>query len=148
MEKTTEEEKKLLEKGWIKVWMLFEVVAVKKEVAESALLEHVKKIKKETSLRVFNENFTSTDPIEPADHLKAHGITETWSQLAELIIFANDFEALMNMVVTYAPTAIEIQGPSKITLDLRSAQNALSTVTDMMHKFAAAGIGGMMISGK
>ncbi len=148
MEKTIEDEKNLLEKGWIKAWMLFEVVAVKKEVAENALLEHVKKIKKEPALRVMSENFTSTDLIEPAEQLKAHGIKETWSQLAELIIFAKDFEALMNMAVTYAPTAIEIQGPSKITIDMRSAQNALATVTDMMHKFAAAGIGGMMIGGK
>ncbi|VVB59535.1 Uncharacterised protein [uncultured archaeon] len=148
MSKTNEEEQKLLEKGWIKTWLLFEVVAVKKEAAQNALKAHVEKLKKEQALRVFEENFTSTDPVEPAEHFKAHGITETWSQLAEVVLCAKDFEGLMNMVVTYAPTAIEILGPSKISIDMRSAQNALATVTDMMHKYAAAGIGGMLISTK
>ncbi len=148
MAKTNEEEQKLLEKGWIKTWLLFEVVAVKKEVAESALREHIGKIKKEHALKVFDENFTTTEPVEPAEQFRAQGITETWSQIAEIIVFAKDFEALMNMVVTYAPTAVEILAPSKITIDMRSAQNALATVADMMHKYAAAGLGGMMISGK
>ncbi len=146
--KTNEEEQKLLEKGWIKAWLLFEVVAVKKEAAQDALKLHVEKLKKEPALRVFEENFTSTDMVEPAEHFKARGITETWSQLAEVIICAKDFEALMNMAVTYAPTAIEIIGPNKISIDMRSAQNALATVTDLIHKYAAAGIGGMLISTK
>ena len=148
MAKSSEEEQKLLEKGWIKAWLLFEVVAVKKEVAEGALKEHIGKLKKEPAVRVFEENFTTTDPVEPAEQFKAHGIKETWSQIAEIIICAKDFEALTNMVVTYAPTAVEILAPAKITLDMRSAQNSLATVADMMHKFAAAGIGGMLISGK
>lgn len=148
MAKISEEEQKLLEKGWIKTWLLFEVVAVKKEVAERALKEHIEKLKKEAALKVIDENFTSTDPVEPAEQLKAHGITETWSQIAEIVVCAKDFEALTNMVVTYAPTAVEILAPSKITLDMRSAQNSLATVADMIHKFAAAGIGGMLISGK
>ena len=148
MAKLSEEEQGLVEKGWIKAWLLFEVVAVKKEVAESALKGHIEKLKKEGALKVLEENFTSTDPVEPAEHFKAGGITETWSQIAEVIVFAKDFESLMNMTVTYAPTAIEILAPAKITLDMRCAQNSLATVADMMHKFAAAGIGGMLISGK
>lgn len=148
MAKTSEDEQKLLESGWIKAWLLFEVVAVKKDVAESALKEHIGKLKKEPAIKVFNENFTSTDPIEPAEQFKAHGIKETWSQIAEIIILAKDFEALMNMAVTYAPTAIEIVAPGKISMDMRVAQNSLATVTDMMHKYAAAGMGGMLISGK
>ncbi|MBU4246552.1 MAG: hypothetical protein ABIF85_02550 [Nanoarchaeota archaeon] len=148
MVKISEEEQKLLENGWIKTWLLFEVVAVKKEVAESALKEHIGKLKKEAAIKVIDENFTSIDLVEPAEHLKAQGITETWSQIVEIIVCAKDFEALMNMVVTYAPTAVEIMAPAKITLDMRSAQNALATVADMIHKFAAAGIGGMLISGK
>lgn len=148
MAKLSEDEQKLIEKGWIKAWLLFEVVAVKKEVAEGALKAHVGKLKKEYAVKVFEENFTSIDPIEPAEQFKAHGIKETWSQIAEIIVFVKDFETLTNMVVTYAPTAVEILAPSKISMDMRSAQNSLATVADMMHKFAAAGIGGMMISGK
>lgn len=148
MAKSSEEEQKLIEKGWIKAWLLFEVVAVKKDVAESALKGHIEKLKKEAALKVLEEHFTSTDPVEPAEQFKAHGIKETWSQIAELIVCAKDFEALTNMVVTYAPTAVEIVAPAKITIDMRSAQNSLATVADMMHKFAAAGIGGMMVSGK
>jgi len=148
MAKLSEDEQKLLEQGWIKAWMLFEVVAVKKEVAESALKAHIDKLKKESHAKVSEENFTSTDPIEPAEQFKAHGIKETWSQIAEIIVFTKDFETLTNMVVTYAPTAVEILAPSKISMDMRSAQNSLATIADMMHKFAAAGIGGMMIGGK
>jgi hypothetical protein len=148
MAKSSEEEQKLIEKGWIKAWLLFEVVAVKKDVAEEALKAHIGKLKKEPAVKVFDEHYTSCDPVEPAEQFKAHGIKETWSQIVEIIVCAKDFEALTNMVITYAPTAVEIVAPSKITLDMRSAQNALATVADMMHKFAAAGIGGMIISGK
>lgn len=148
MEKENINEPEFISKGWIKVWMLFEVQAISPEAAKGALAEHISKLKKEPAVKIIEENITSADEIEAIEQLKRHGINKTFSQLAELVILVKSFEALTNATITYAPTAIEILAPEKITLDMRSMQNALSTVSDMMHKFAAAGIGGMLVSSR
>ncbi len=138
----------LLRKGWIKAWVIFEVQAAHKDVAETALAAHVGKIKSEPALKVLEENAAETREVDAPLQFQEQGMKKLWSRLHEMIIFAKDLEALTNMVINYAPSAIEVLGPDKITLKMGELQGALASVSDMMHKYAAAGVGGMLISGK
>ncbi len=137
----------LLEKGWIKTWMIFEVQAAEKGVCVSALKKHVKDMASEPSVEVTQESFTDVDDIEVPEGLKQRGVKALFTQVCEVTLMAKEFEALVNIVINYAPTAVEVMAPEKIVLTMRDAQNSLVSLSDMMHKFARAGVGGMMIKG-
>ena len=148
MKESEIKEQELLQKGWIKAWVIFEVQAVSKDVVEEALKVHLGKIKSEKALKVLEENAIEAKEVDAPEQLHPQGIKKLWSGLHEMIIFTKDVEALMNMVINYGPSAIEILAPEKITLKMGELQGALASVSDMMHKYAAAGVGGMLISGK
>ena len=150
--KIAENEKEYLEKGWIRSWMLFEVQALDKDVCETALKTHIEKMSKREDVKIMKVDYAKISKLDPPEQLKkalaAKGIKNLHSQVAEVVVLTQNFESLVHVVMNYAPTAIEITAPEKIVLTMRDAQHALSNVADMMHKFAAAGIGGMLISGE
>jgi len=136
----------LVEKGWIKAWMLFEVQATNKKTTEDALREHLKKLAKEKGVKVAKQKFTSVQKIEVTEMAQQRGITELYSQVAEAVILAQAFEVLVNVTINYGPSAIEILAPENLKLSMRDMQNALTSISDVMHKFASAGIGGFILS--
>ncbi len=140
------DETELLEKGWIKAWLVFEVQASTKEIAEQSLKKHINSITTDEK-RVFvtEENFTATEKIDAPERIKKQGVEVLFSQVAEIIIFVREFEGLVNIVINYAPSVVEVIAPEKIILSMRDAQGALASVADMMHKYAQAGIGGMLL---
>ena len=137
----------LLEKGWIKTWMIFEVQAADKTMCVSALKKHIKDMASEPSIDVIEESFTDVDNIDVPEGLKQRGVKALYTQVCEVTVMAKEFEALVNVVINYAPTAVEVMAPEKIVLTMRDAQNSLVSLSDMMHKFARAGVGGMLIKG-
>lgn len=137
----------LLSKGWMKVWMIFEVQAADKAVCVSSLKKHVKDMGSLDSVEIIDESFAGVDKIEAPEGLKKRGVNALFAQVSEVTIMARDFEGLVNVVINYAPSAVEIMAPEKITITMRDAQNSLASVADMMHKFARAGIGGVVIKG-
>ena len=140
------DEKELLEKGWIKSWLVFEVQAATKQAAQNALKNHVDAIlKDEKHVYLVEKNFTGIDEVDAPEHLKAQGIKMVFSQIAEIIILVMEFEVLVNIVINYAPSVVEILAPEEIKLSMRDAQGALVSVADMMHKYAQAGYGGMLV---
>lgn len=144
---TEDKAAKLLAKGWIKAWMLFEAQAAAKNTAQEALKKHLGKMhSNESDVRVLKENFTSIEEMDAPEALKQHGIQKLFSQVAETIVLTRNFEALVNIMMNYGPSVIEVLAPSEIKLTMRDAQNTLASVADMMHKFAAAGLGGMVIT--
>lgn len=140
--------RELIEKGWIKVWMVFEVQAASKDVCVNALKKHVEGLGAQSYVKIMEQSFTDVDKIDAPDGLKQRGVKNLFTQVSEVTLMARDFEGVMNAVINYAPTAVEIVAPEKITISMRDAQNALVSVADMMHKFANAGIGGMLIKGE
>jgi hypothetical protein len=145
-------EKELLSQGWIKAWLMFEVQSLDKSVCEKALKAHVEKLLARNDVKSSEITFGGTEKVDLPEKFKEalekKGIKNLFSQISEVTLFVKNFESLLNVVITYGPTAIEINAPDKIVLNLREAQGALANVADMMHKFAAAGIGGMLVSGE
>ncbi len=146
MEEWEEKAQELMDKGWIKSWMLFEVQAVTKDVLKKAIKNHISKIKKEKGVKIVNEKLSDFNELEASALLKQKGVDKVYSVVAELIVVYKDFEILTNNVINYGPSAVEILGPEKITLRMRDAQNVLASIADMMHKYALAGRGGVIIS--
>ena len=45
----------------------------------------------------------------------------------------------------YGPSSVEIIEPKMVNLKLGEAQGILNSIGDMLHKFVAAGVGGVVI---
>lgn len=136
----------LLQRGWIKAWLAFEAQTSNKGVLESTVKEYIKKITKNNKdVKMIKDNFTSAEKMEPPDFLKGK-VDGWWSQVAEVVIVTKNFDTLLNIVINFGPSAVEILAPEKITLSMADAQTSLATVSDMIHKFVAAGPGGILIS--
>ncbi len=137
-------QEELLKKGYIKTWMLFEVQSSKKEVTENAMKKHIESLNKESCFFI-ECNTSDINEVEAHDLFKQKGINVLYSQVSEVTMLTKDLDELTTIVINYGPSAIEILEPEKMTITMREAQNVLSSIADMMHKFMRAGIGGMII---
>ncbi len=142
MEKEAVREK--IEKGWILSRMWFEVMAVDKKVTKKSLSEHVKKLKKMNDTKVVEEKFETVKKVENPPK----GIKEAFTQVVEIQVLTKNVETLLLIVLTFAPSGIEIIEPKEMKIGIDTLQTIMNSVADMMHRFAAIGVGGVVISGK
>ncbi|MBI4021565.1 MAG: hypothetical protein HY369_04945 [Candidatus Aenigmarchaeota archaeon] len=133
---------KRVKEGWIHSVMLIEVLAVTEEAARSALEKHVEKMAKEKKSLVFRQDFKPSRRMENPLPTVPVG----YSIIVEVELVAESLESLVYLVMNYAPTSVEILHPPKLTIKMNEAQGLLVSVADLVHKFARAGLGGVMIN--
>jgi len=134
---------KKVKDGWIRAWMMIEVVATTPEAAKSALETHVTKLEKEKKSIVYDKKYHSADKIT-ANFANA---TEAYSLVVEMELVAADFDHMFFIVMNYAPSSIEILEPAKYVMDAGEAQGVLNGLSDILHRFAASRSGGIVIKG-
>ncbi len=132
---------KRLKEGWIKSWMMIEVLATSRDAAKSALEKHVGKLEKEGKTALLKKEFHKTEKIKNP----LPNVAEGYSYVAELEVITENFETLVNIVMNYAPSSIEILSPLSIKMDMGEAQGILNSLAAMLHRFAASGLGGVLI---
>ena len=142
-DKLEDHAKKRLKEGWIKSWMMIEVVAITPEAARSALEKHVEaleKFEKQKSLvvrKAYGEVKEVPKPLPDIE--KGHAL------VVELEMLTQNYETLFLIVLNYGPSAIEILEPGRISMDAGEAQGILNGLADVLHRFAAMKAGGMII---
>jgi hypothetical protein len=141
-EKMQEEIKKKRKENWIEVQFSFEVMAAKLELVEKAITEHITRMGRAPDTYVYEKSF---DKIAPVKNPPA-GLKEAFSQVAKAKLFTKDFYTLLNVIMVYGPSAVEIIGPNKRDLKIDEMQGIANVVAGLMHEFAAKGAGGMLIS--
>lgn len=133
-----------LEKGWIHAKMFFEVMAVNEDVVKKHLKEHIEKIRKMENLKIVSEKFSEIEEVEdPPEKFK-----EAYSQIADIEIVVSSLENLIYTVIFFGPSSIEILEPKEMKVGFDSAQAMANAVAELMHKYAAAGAGGIVINTK
>jgi hypothetical protein len=138
MEKDEIQKKK--DEKWIEVSFLIEAMAVDKEVVENALKEHVDKMSKEVS--VYDTQYQETvDVKDPAPDVE-----KAYSRLCEVKFFVKNVETLIRVVLLYGPSSIEILSPNHKEVNIEELQNISNTLAGLLHQFAQAGAGGVVIS--
>ncbi len=143
MDKETEHDiKEKRKEKWFEVWFSIEALAVKKDVVETALERHIEKMKKVKDILVHDVEFSETIKVEKP--LK--NVEEGYSQIAKVKFFAKDLSTLISVVLTYGPSAIEIIGPDKKEMKIDEVQNIVNVLAGIVHQFAAAGVGGIVIT--
>jgi hypothetical protein len=137
-----EQVKKKIKDGWLKSWMMIEVLAINKDTAESALKTHIDKMSKEDKVHILKVDYKKTQPVKAP----FEGIEKAFSQVVEVEVLTNSYEKLMYLTLNYGPSAIEILEPDSVKMDLGQAQGILNSIAEMIHRFAAAGMGGVVIN--
>lgn len=133
-------EKKVRE-GWIHTRMMIEVLAIAKDTAESALRKHADGLDKEKRTLVIRKEFKDTRLVKnPHPNIEVG-----FSQIVEVELLTADFDSLVYIIMNYAPSSIEILAPAKISIDIGEAQGILTSIAALIHKFAALGIGGVVV---
>ena len=142
-EKLMETVEKKMKEGWIKSWMMIEVMAVTDETAKKSLENHVNELAKEKRTIVYKKSFKEIKKVESP----RPNIPVAYSNVVELEMITQTYEQLVYVVMNYAPSAVEVLEPEKVSIEAGELQGILNSISDMMHKFAAAGVGGVVIKG-
>ncbi|MGC9058926.1 MAG: hypothetical protein ACP5H3_00750 [Candidatus Aenigmatarchaeota archaeon] len=131
-----------IQKGWIlsKAW--FDVLAVSKEAAEESLKKHIEKLKKLENCIVVKEDYKETLEVEKP----LPNVEKGFSKAVEIEILTKDIETLLSVTIFFAPSAVEVLEPESLKISSGSIQTIMNTVADLIHKFAAQGIGGVVIA--
>lgn len=123
---------------------LTEVVAVKKDVAEGALRKLLDQIKAEKGIHIRKEKLDEAVKLEspPKD------VPEAYSQIMETELEFESFKRVFEYVMKYGPSALEIIEPKEMNVSLNEAQDLVNKLATFMHRFAAAGVGGIVATPK
>lgn len=126
----------------LEVWMVFHVIAATEDGAEESLEQHLDALSSERTVTEFTAD---VDEVEEVD--KPHPSLETgYSQVAEVEMTVTGFADLVELVINYGPTSVDVQAPESIEMDLGEVRDAMNAVAQLMHQFLQSGAGGMMVS--
>ncbi len=139
---TKEQTAEKLKQGWIQASMMFEVLAVTEEAAKEALESHVGKMESYDFVGMVKKELSQVEKVEKP----MKGIETGFSQICETEFLAKNFNSLVQLVLEFGPSSVEILKPEKYQLSAGEAHNILNTMAEMMHRFAAAGFGGIVIA--
>lgn len=124
------------------VWMVFQVVATSEDAATESLEDHVQKLEGEDGVKSIE---VEMDDIQEVD--KPHPQVEKgYSRVCEVDMEVANFSDLVEIVINYGPTSVDVKAPDEISMDIGEIRDSLNNVAQMMHQFLQAGAGGMMIS--
>ncbi|MBU0953403.1 MAG: hypothetical protein KKA90_03210 [Nanoarchaeota archaeon] len=136
------EVQKRVKDGWIKSWMMIEVLASSEEAAKKSLENHVVKLGREKNTKIVKQVFHDVEKKETPNL----PVKEAYGNLVELEVLTASYDVLVFLVMNYAPSALEIQEPKELRLKAGEAQSILNSIADMLHTFAARGLGGVVIN--
>ena len=135
---------KKLKEGWIKSWMMIEALAVTEAATRSALENHVRKLGLEKGVMIAKKDFKKTEKVDkPFENIKT-----AYSGVVELEVLTKDYDRLVFLVLNYAPSAIEVLEPKKISIDAGEAQGILNSLAELMHRFVSLTRGAIMVDTK
>lgn len=137
-----EEIKKRRKENWIEAWFAIEAMAVKEETVKNSLEKHVEMLSKVNDVFIYEKKFSELRKIEKP----IEGIEVAYSQIAEIKLFVKNLFLLTNIVIVYGPSSIEILGPANKEVKIEEIQNISNMLAGVVHQFATAGIGGILIS--
>jgi len=127
--------------GWMRVWAGFEAMAVKAETATSGLADLLDKLDKDERVKVYKKEIFEVQKVESP----VKSFNEAFSQGAKVEFVVKNIDNLIDVVIEYGPSGLEILEPREIKLNTAEAQAVVNSVAAMMHRYAAAGLGGAIL---
>ena len=105
-----EEADEKIKEGWLRIWMIFEVLAVNENVTKDSLNSLMNKLEKDNRVRMYKKDFGEMKKVEkPLPQVELG-----YSLTCEVELISKKFDNLVQIVTEYGPSAIELLEPSKI----------------------------------
>jgi hypothetical protein len=134
----------LVHSGQFRVWAAFEILASNEQVSKKALEAHIDKIENDARLKMYKKQFSDIKRVEkPLKNLEVG-----FSYICEIEFVAKNLENIVGAVIHYGPSSIEILEPTETKTTVTEIQNIMNMISSMMHKYAASGLGGIVIAGQ
>ncbi|MBI2578645.1 MAG: hypothetical protein HYW26_02965 [Candidatus Aenigmarchaeota archaeon] len=130
--------------GWYDVVFLIEALGAKEEILTKTLKEHVEKLSKTPDTIIYETNYSDVQQVEKP----IEGLETGYSQFVEVKFVTKTLFLLLNAVILYGPSAVEILGPERKEIRIDEVQNIVNILAGVLHQFAASGMGGIVITPK
>ena len=137
---TEEEANEKVREGWFRSWLVFEALAINENVSKDALETLVNKLDKDNRVKIYKKSFGNAKKIEKP----IQNVDVGYSVTCEVNLISKKFDNLAQIAIEYGPSAIEILEPEKFDLNVGEAQSILNSISQMMHRLAATGAGGIV----
>ena len=137
---TEEESNKKVSEGWIRSWAVFEALGISEDATKKALEVLTKKLESDDRVRMYKKCYGETSKVEKP----IKGIDVGYSITCEVSLVSKNFDNLSQIAIEYGPSAVEIIEPNSVTLKIGEAQCVLNSISNMMHRLAASGAGGIV----
>lgn len=140
----TEDIDKKKKEGWYEAVFLIEALGAKEEILTKTLKEHVEKLGKTPDTIVYETNYSDVQQVEKP----IEGLDTGYSQFVEVKFVTKTLFLLLNAVILYGPSSVEILGPNSREIKIDEVQNIVNILAGVLHQFAASGMGGIVITPK
>ena len=135
-----EEADEKVREGWLRVSMLFEVLAINEKASKESLEVLINKLEKDKRAKVYKREFGEIRKVEKP----LPSVDFGYSLTCEVESISKKFDDLAQIVSEYGPSSIELLEPLKLSINAGEAQKILNLISSIMHEFAAAGAGGIV----
>ncbi len=125
----------------IRAEMSFEVVATSPQLSHEALKSHIEKLSSLPMVEMEKVEYGDAREIEFGKEKR-----KVYSSVAHCSLSIKSLYDLVNIIIVYGPSSIEILSPERMEVDMGEMQNIANVVAGIMHRFAEAGIGGVVIN--
>lgn len=135
-----EEASRKVSEGWIRSWLVFEALGISETATKDALEVLTKKLENDDRVKMYKKCYGETGKVEKP----MKGIEVGYSLTCEINLVSKNFDNLSQIAIEYGPSAVEILEPSSVTMKIGEAQCVLNSISNMMHRLAASGVGGIV----
>lgn len=135
-----EEVDEKVREGWLRVSMLFEVLAINEKTTRESLEKLMDGLEKEKKIKMYKKEFGEIRKVDKP----LPDIESAYSLTSEVELISKKFDDVVQIVIAYGPSAIELLEPLKLNIEVGEAQAILNSISQLLHNFAAAGAGGIV----
>lgn len=129
---------------WIDTFVTIEIMAVNEQKTKEALKSYIERIKKEKYIKINNEIYSDVSKVEnPRPNIK-----EAYWQSVELECSFETAKSLLHFTMSYGPSSVEVLGPKSLEIKMSELQEIVGSISEFMHRFAAQGVGGIVMTKK
>ena len=142
MKENTEKIEEMRNANWIDCAMFIEAMAGNPEFVKKSLEEHVEKLSKEGGVFIYEKSFDETEEVERP----FPNVPKGYSQIVEIKVMVKRIEDLLRIVIKYCPSSVEVLHPETIKINITQMQDMLNLMAEIIHRFAQAGVGGVVMA--
>ncbi len=120
----TKEQKELIEKGYLRANIIFEIIGKPKEHIEKTLKSYIENIKQDEELTIVNEEYENAEEMEDG----------VFGVVAETEMLLPSLEKLNWLCINFTPASIEILEPNKKTITAKEIMDWTNDLLSRLHE--------------